>query len=375
MQNGPPLSKAMLLTALGNSPTAIEDIAKRLFPAIPDGWLDEFRDEGGSSMLDRIRNHLAQLAQEGEIVCNTADSYSLVRASCSGRRTNPSTRKGVEEAKPQLAEYELTKVLGQGGMGIVYSGQHKVSGRSVAVKIQTCGKDDANARMIHEAHVMSALDGHPGFVDVFSMGLNHCGRRYLVMELIDGEALSNCMHDDLAQSIGYCQQIAQSMAYAHAKGIVHRDLKPENILVTRDGRVKIIDLGLSVSRDLQRLTGEKRVVGTPAYMAPEMWQGRIGPAGDVYALGVMVYEVCAGLMPFERGGPLKPARTLRNDLPKHLDALCTHLLSVRPEDRPSMADAAGLLALSTPSWLSRFRGWLEGARCAEQHRDAFLGVR
>jgi serine/threonine protein kinase len=146
MQNGPSLSKAILLTALGNSPLAVNDIAKRLFPAIPDGWLDEFRDEGGSSMLDRIRNHLAQLAQEGEIVCNSADTYSLAKASCSGRRTNPNTRKGVEEARPQLAEYELTKVLGRGGMGTVYSGQHKTSGRVVAVKIQTAGRRDANTR-------------------------------------------------------------------------------------------------------------------------------------------------------------------------------------------------------------------------------------
>ena len=375
MQNGPPLSKAMLLTALGNSPTAIEDIAKRLFPAIPDGWLDEFRDEGGSSMLDRIRNHLAQLAQEGEIVCNDADTYSLVVTSCSGRRTNPNTRKGVEEAKPQLAEYELTKVLGQGGMGTVYSGQHKASGRAVAVKIQTAGRRDANDRMIREAQIMSALDGHSGFVDVFSMGLDMAGRRYLVMELIDGEPFGNVMHWDLEKSIGYCRQIAESMAYAHAKGIVHRDLKPENVLITKDGKVKIIDLGLSVSRDLNRLTSESRVMGTTGYMSPEMFRGYTGPSCDVYAFGVILYEVCAGLMPFERGGPLKPARTLRKDLPKHLDALCMRLLSVRPEDRPSMEEVAERLVLSAPSWLSRFRGWLEGARCAEQHRDAFLGVR
>ena len=375
MQNGPPLSKAVLLTALDVSPRAIDDVAKRLFPAVPDGWLTEFRDESGSSMLDRIRGCLTKLAEEGEIVCDDADTYSLVAASHSGRRTNPNTRKAVEVAKPQLAEYELTKVLGQGGMGTVYSGQHKASGRSVAVKIQTAGRKDANDRMVREAQIMSALDGHPGFVDVFSMGLDERGRRYLVMELVEGEPLANVMHWDLKNSIGYCQQIAESMAYAHAKGIVHRDLKPENVLITKDGRVKIIDLGLSVSRDLNRLTSESRVMGTTGYMSPEMFRGHTGPSCDVYAFGVILYEVCAGLMPFERGGPLKPARTLRRDLPKHLDTLCTQLLSIRPEDRPSMEDAARRLVFSAPSLLSRFRGWLEGARCAEQHRDAFLGVR
>ncbi|MFI6288018.1 protein kinase [Streptomyces sp. NPDC051018] len=261
--------------------------------------------------------------------------------------------------------YELRELLGRGGMGQVWAAFDTVIHRRVAVKLlhRAAGgipEDVAVGLFFREARIAGALS-HPGIVTVHDMGRDgEGGELYLVMELVAGRDLGVVLRQDgppaVAQAVGWAVQTAEALAVAHAAGIVHRDLKPENLLLTPQGRVKVLDFG--IARYLATVTTASRVVGTPAYMAPERLRGQGGPAADLYALGCVLYELLTGRQPFHGLEPWalmyahaqqtpEPPGTHREGIPAALGDLVLTLLAKNPDHRPPTADATRTLLLTT----------------------------
>jgi serine/threonine protein kinase len=238
-----------------------------------------------------------------------------------------------------VGKYKLHEIVGRGGMGVVYRGEHVYIGKEVAVKILHegyGGREESIKRFLREARAASLIN-HPNIVDVTDFGKSNDGTVFFVMELLEGEALDVVLQRDrrleLMRSITIVNQMAGALGSAHSKGIVHRDLKPENVmLIRREGRrelirqisddeglhtvserekafdfVKILDFGVAKVRepDEGRVTQQGVVFGTPEYMAPET--ARVGisdPRTDIYALGIMFYEMLTGTVPFTGETPV-----------------------------------------------------------------------
>jgi serine/threonine protein kinase len=240
-----------------------------------------------------------------------------------------------------VGKYKLHEIVGRGGMGVVYRGEHVYIGKEVAVKILHegyGGREESIKRFLREARAASLIN-HPNIVNVTDFGKAADGTVFFVMEFLDGEPLDVLlqreMRLDLLRAITIMNQMAGALAAAHAKGIVHRDLKPENVMLTkREGRrelvrelrdesglhtiterekqfdfVKLLDFGVAKVRDPNvsegRVTQQGVVFGTPEYMSPET--ARIGvsdPRTDIYALGVMFYEMLTGTVPFTGDSPV-----------------------------------------------------------------------
>jgi eukaryotic-like serine/threonine-protein kinase len=187
-----------------------------------------------------------------------------------------------------LGPYRIESKLGEGGMGEVFRAIDMRLGRAVAIKLT---REQFNARFAREARAISSLN-HPNVCILHDVGPN-----YLVMELVEGETIAARLKKGplpLEEAIRYARQIAAALEAAHEKGIVHRDLKPGNVMLARSG-AKVLDFGLARLEGDQPLTGERMVMGTPAYMAPEQREG--GPADartDIYAFGLVLYEMLSG---------------------------------------------------------------------------------
>jgi serine/threonine protein kinase len=214
----------------------------------------------------------------------------------------------------RVGVYELKSKLGEGGFGVVWlADQQEPIRREVALKLIKPGIDSEEvlARFQREQQVLARLD-HPGIALVFDAGLTPDDRPYIVMELVDGSSLtSHCrgLRLNLAEKLALFCQACSGVQHAHEKGVIHRDLKPSNILVAQmDGssQVKVIDFGIAKAlsydgqRDLTWMTRQDRLIGTPAYMSPEQTLGgeRVDARSDIYALGVILYELIAGYLPF-----------------------------------------------------------------------------
>jgi tetratricopeptide (TPR) repeat protein len=267
----------------------------------------------------------------------------------------------------QISHYRLLRPLGRGGMGVVHLAEDVELGRQVAIKFlherREARPADA-ARFRREARAAASLD-HPNIGTVYEVG-EHEGVRFLVMAYYDGTTLAQLLARaperrlPIADAAAITGQLAAALAAAHGAGIVHRDLKPENVMVLPDGRVKLLDFGLARWVDTSGITEEGIAIGTAAYMAPEQLRGaRTGPAADLWALGVVVYEMVAGRRPFggEQQGMVHailreepaPLREARPDAPVALERIVSHCLVKEPADRwPAATDvlaelqAAGL---------------------------------
>jgi serine/threonine protein kinase len=217
--------------------------------------------------------------------------------------------------------YRIVRLLGRGGMGEVYLALDTLLERKVALKMvqpELRGHEEAIDRFLGEARTTARLS-HPSIVTIHAVG-KHEGRPYVALELLTGQTLHERMqHGALgtAEALGVALAVARALEAAHAAGVCHRDLKPSNVMLCLDGRICVLDFGLAkvVDREALEVTwigGEPSslapwdlsssgaIGGTPAYMAPEQWRGeKIGGSADVWALGVMLYEACAGRRPFE----------------------------------------------------------------------------
>ncbi len=260
--------------------------------------------------------------------------------------------------------YYVEKKIGEGGMGVVFSARHAVIERPLAIKVlkREVMRDTATIRrFVQEAKAASRI-GHPNIVDVTDFGTTPDGMTYSVMEFVDGQTLGSAIRHGAPfpplRAVKIAAQIARALGAAHDKGIVHRDLKPENVfLLDRDGRtdfVKIVDFGIAKvapqagQAEGPRLTRAGSVFGTPEYMAPEQAAGRGDTDGrvDVYALGIILYEMICGKVP-HRGDsmvrtlamqmldPVEPPRKVRPDLeiPAELESVIMTALAKKREQR------------------------------------------
>lgn len=268
---------------------------------------------------------------------------------------------------PQLGPHELLEKLGGGGMGVVYRARDLVLHREVALKMMQPDCMDgpgAVERFYREAQAVASLR-HPNVVPIHCMGTHH-GRHCFTMQLLHGGTLSRPkapLATDLREIVAFMEKVARGVQAAHERGIVHRDLKPANVLLDERGEPLVADFGLAkVPGGHPDATRPGERLGTPSYMSPEQAAGhswKATAAGDVWALGVMLYELTTGQRPFagleadEVLGQVltakpKPPRVVRPDLPVDLERIIMRCLQKQPEQRYA---CAGLLADALRNWL------------------------
>jgi serine/threonine-protein kinase len=272
----------------------------------------------------------------------------------------------------RLGEYELTSVLGQGGMAVVYRAQQQNIKREVAVKViqpTLRQNSDFSVRFTREAQTIAGLS-HPHILKVFDYGvLRGFHLRlldpqadatkdmiYVVMELLTGGTLNHLIRSrstplDLTSIQGFTTDIASALDYAHQKGVIHCDLKPENVLLDETGNAFLADFGIAqlLSEMSEHDTPSDIIAGTPRFMAPEQWNG-LKPSAqtDIYALGIMLFQMLTGHAPYNEDTPLKlmqqhlnapipDVRAQRPDLPESVQAIFTRALAKNPGDRYASA--------------------------------------
>ena len=209
----------------------------------------------------------------------------------------------------RIGTYEIVAPVGAGGMGEVYRAHDRNLGRDVAIKVLPAATSDdemAHARLAREAQTASKLN-HPHICTIFDANIAS-GRLYIAMELVDGVTLSSLIADGplgIDRVVRYATQMADALSHAHQRGIVHRDLKSANVMITADGRVKILDFGLARrlagagDTTTASLTESGAIVGTAAYMPPEVLRGAVADArSDIWSLGVIMFEMVTGTRPF-----------------------------------------------------------------------------
>ena len=253
-----------------------------------------------------------------------------------------------------IAQYEVVARLGGGGMGIVYSARDTKLGRRVALKFlppRWSHDDSAKQRFIREAQAASATD-HRNICTIHDIETAADGQLFIVMAHYDGPTLKQRLEAGplpVDDAVEIAAQVAEGLAKAHAQGVIHRDIKPGNLILTEDG-VKILDFGLAkLAAEALRLTLEGTTIGTVAYMSPEQARGdEADPRSDIWALGIVIYEMLAGQPPFRghyaeaishaiRHDTPAPLRAATSDVPEPLEQLVCRALEKNPADRVQSA--------------------------------------
>ncbi|MEM7449325.1 MAG: protein kinase [Myxococcota bacterium] len=256
--------------------------------------------------------------------------------------------------KVVAGRYRLEARLGEGGMGVVYRARHVLIDRVIALKLirpDLRGETHLRAWMLREARAANRVD-HAHIVDIHDVGETEEGELYLVMEYLVGTALSSIIAKgplQLTRSVDILEQMSAALSRAHDLGVVHRDLKSDNIMLTsRGGRedfVKILDFGLAALARDPRLAPKGAVFGTPEYMSPEQARGEDATASsDLYALGILFYEMLTGQLPFrssdrdtllemQRSAPAPKPSSMRKDLPEAAERITLRLLEKDPRKR------------------------------------------
>lgn len=323
-------------------------------------------DSSGDPLLDALVTWEEQRAQgkrlSAEELCpNNGDLQGVLRRRIARREQLLAALElplqsglGAAPAKalPTLEGYEVSEIIGQGGMGVVFKARQLALNRTVAVKMILSGIHASSqelSRFRAEAEAVARL-AHPNIVQIFEIG-EQFGNPYLTLEFVPGGSLAQQLdgrptHPKRAAEM--VRELAKGMQHAHDKGIVHRDLKPGNVLIAGDGTLKITDFGLAkrAESDLRNtMTGA--IIGSPTYMAPEQASGNaseIGPATDIYALGVILYELITGRPPFKGDSVIEtiqqvreqdplPPRIVQPKIPRDLETICLKCLEKKPQRR------------------------------------------
>jgi serine/threonine protein kinase len=259
----------------------------------------------------------------------------------------------------RIGVYAIVSDIGRGGMGRVYLGRDTQLQRDVAIKVMhahRAGDQSARQRFLKESRATASVD-HPHIVTIYQVG-EHDGLPYIVMQRLQGVTLQEYREGvgrmPLPESLRIAREIATGLAAAHARNLIHRDIKPGNIFLEgSDRRVKIIDFGLAIDAvdSNTKITTDGSIVGTPAYMSPErVNEQTIDAQSDIFSLGVILYEMLSGQLPFEGDslvktlmaiarGEAKPVSTISPDVPEGVSGLVMRLIAPDKADRPASAAA------------------------------------
>ena len=304
----------------------------------------------------------------------------VVKQTVDGQKGDTNKNRPASNTNPfpvlpaEFGRYRILKLLGRGGMGAVYLAQDSHLGRQVALKVPFFDASESPQRaerFVREARSAAVLD-HPNICTVFDAG-QISGRLFITMAYIAGTPLEEEIDPEIPmpqlRAAEIVRKIALALEHAHRKGTVHRDLKPENVMMSASGEPVVMDFGLAKrvggEPGQAKLTHLGAVLGTPSYMSPEQVKGEvqaIGPATDVYSLGVVLFEMLTGKTPYTGAfnsvvgqiltAPVPPVKEFRPDVDSRLDAICRKAMAKEPADRfPSMAEFAEALGkvLKAPS--------------------------
>ena len=316
--------------------------ATLIFPALYLGWAFA---GGPPAMLDPL-----PLARLGTLVAIHGTTVAVLILAA---HVLWSLRQEMVEAR-SIGRYKIRRRIGRGGMGEVWAAWDGTLQREVALKLMRTDRQDAVAlaRFELEVRATTALT-HPNTVRVFDFGATEDGVSYYAMELLDGEPLSALMEREgtlsPARTVYIAVQVARALAEAHARGIIHRDIKPENLFITSAGdepdHAKVLDFGIARLSSAMHGPTETGIVGTPQYLAPELLLGeKAGPGVDVYGLGVVMFQMLTGGLPFlaEDGRALllarlavepRDVRDVAPTVPASLAAVVRRALARQLEDR------------------------------------------
>ncbi|WP_404370858.1 protein kinase [Corallococcus coralloides] len=271
----------------------------------------------------------------------------------------------------QIGDFTVDERIGAGGMGVVYRATHSLIGKQAAIKVLRAElvSPRLHERLLVEARAVNAIR-HPGIIDIFGFGKLPDERPYVVMELLEGRPLSELLSDqrrlDVPTVLWMLDQILSALGAAHRAGVVHRDLKPANVFIVESPNaaptLKLVDFGIAKLLENREspTTLDGSVLGTPEFMAPEQIRGgTVGPATDLYALGIMAFQMLTGARPFQ-GDPVQllfahvdripPLPSSRAEgIPPELDTLVLQLLAKDPALRPPSAEAVQQQLLRVPA--------------------------
>jgi len=256
----------------------------------------------------------------------------------------------MEQAKiPE--RYKLIEEVGQGGMAIVYRAQDETLKREVAIKVlhqHLAAEPESKARLEREAQAVAKLR-HDNILEIFDYSGLDSQSSYIVTEFIDGQTLKQFLtertlrHTEVAAMISV--EVCEALGHAHGVGVLHRDVKPENVMVRKDGLLKLMDFGIAQVLDLERMTVTGQLLGSPAYMAPEIVEGKqLDFRTDVFSVGIMLYLLATGNLPFSGRNPhevlrritegkFPDPRTVGRGVDQALSRIITRALARRPDDR------------------------------------------
>jgi serine/threonine-protein kinase len=379
----------VLIEALDDEDGSVRAAALRVLAGVrghvPPESLERMLDDTDWQVHAAVALTLEELGEQtsqGPLVTRLRDENTIGRevAQMPGKQLHPDilpslpfTPQRAMQIKVMGERYQLQESIGRGGMATIYRGRDLQMDRVVAIKVLR-EVYNINPKFVQrfqlEAKAASALT-HPNIVQVYDYGQTE-GKYYIVMELVEGTDLGHYLRSkgvlDTDRSVIIAHDVALGLGAAHRRGIVHRDVKPRNILVGHDGSIKLTDFGIvSVYKDIdpERLTTTGMTLGTVHYFAPEQAQGEIvSPAADVYSLGIVMYEMLTGRLPFEGDNPVAVAM-------QHIQDPPTPPRQLNPTIPPALEEIILRCLEKVPEM--RFRDGSQLARAFEMLGDAKLG--
>ncbi|HBL46794.1 MAG TPA: serine/threonine protein kinase, partial [Planctomycetaceae bacterium] len=311
-----------------------DDVPPELMATMNSAWGDDM-----ATMADRPDMTIKAPDLPGDLITNQT---SLV---IKKREFSDTTKSEFNDN----AEYELLEILGQGGMGVVYTARQTSIDRQVAVKMlksKTAKSSEQRHKFLAEAVVTGELD-HPNIVPIYDVGSNNTGALFYSMKKVEGRPwLKTVRKNTLAENLNILMKVADAVAFAHSRSVVHRDLKPENVMLGEFGEVLVMDWGLAQStsgfRKSSSIITTSSMGGTPAYMAPEMATGpvdKISPLSDIYLLGAILYEILTGRPPHTGKTAMKclmaaaKNKIVPTEKKGELIDIAMKAMALRPQDR------------------------------------------